>query len=36
MVLWAYRTTAQTETKESRYSLVYESEAVLPLELIIR
>lgn len=33
-VLWAYRTT-RTTTKETPYSLVYGSEELLPLELII-
>ncbi|KAG9450295.1 hypothetical protein H6P81_010260 [Aristolochia fimbriata] len=31
--LWAYRTTARTPTQSSPYSLVYGSEAVLPLEV---
>ncbi|KAG9453464.1 hypothetical protein H6P81_006368 [Aristolochia fimbriata] len=31
--LWAYRTTARTPTQSTPYSLVYSSEAVLPLEV---
>ncbi|KAG9447626.1 hypothetical protein H6P81_013754 [Aristolochia fimbriata] len=31
--LWAYRTTARTPTQSTPYSLVYGSEAVLPLEV---
>ncbi|KAJ6853186.1 uncharacterized protein M6B38_251595 [Iris pallida] len=30
--LWAYRTTVRTATRNTPFSLVYESEAVLPLE----
>lgn len=33
--LWAYRTTTRTPTKMTPYSLVYEGEAVLPLEVQI-
>ncbi|XP_073129012.1 uncharacterized protein [Henckelia pumila] len=32
-VLWAYRTTPHTATQESPFSLVYGSEAVLPVEI---
>lgn len=32
-VLWAYRTTPRTATKETPYSLVYGSEAVIPAEI---
>ncbi|XP_075481083.1 uncharacterized protein LOC142521779 [Primulina tabacum] len=31
--LWAYRTTPRTTTRETAYSLVYGSEAVLPVEI---
>ena len=31
-VLWAYRTTRQTATGETPYSLVFRTEAVLPIE----
>ena len=34
-VLWAYRTTPRRATKETPYSLVYGSEAVIPLEVCI-
>lgn len=34
-MLWAYRTTTRTVTKETHYSLVYRLEEVLPLELIV-
>ena len=34
-VLWAYRTTPRTATKETPFSLVYGSEAVIPPELLI-
>ena len=33
--LWAYRTTVQTPTKATPFSLVYGAEAVLPLEIQI-
>lgn len=33
-VLWAYCTISQTATCETFYSLVYESEAVIPAEII--
>ncbi|XP_073138059.1 uncharacterized protein [Henckelia pumila] len=32
-VLWAYRTTPHTATQESPFSLVYGSEAILPVEI---
>ncbi|XP_073294440.1 uncharacterized protein [Primulina huaijiensis] len=32
-ILWAYRTTPRTSTRETPYSLVYGSEAVLPVEI---
>ncbi|XP_075515297.1 uncharacterized protein LOC142549937 [Primulina tabacum] len=32
-VLWGYRTTPRTTTRETPYSLVYGSEAVLPVEI---
>ncbi|XP_075491166.1 uncharacterized protein LOC142529496 [Primulina tabacum] len=32
-ILWAYRTTPRTVTRETPYSLVYGSEAVLPVEV---
>ncbi|XP_073033840.1 uncharacterized protein [Primulina eburnea] len=32
-VIWVYRTTLRTTTKENYYSLVYGYEAVLPLEI---
>ncbi|XP_073152958.1 uncharacterized protein [Henckelia pumila] len=32
-VLWAYRTTPHTATQESHFSLVYGSEAILPVEI---
>ncbi|XP_073125199.1 uncharacterized protein [Henckelia pumila] len=32
-VLWAYRTTPHTATQESSFSLVYGSEAILPVEI---
>ncbi|XP_073120135.1 uncharacterized protein [Henckelia pumila] len=32
-VLWAYRTTPHTATKESPFSLVYGSEEILPVEI---
>ncbi|XP_075521420.1 uncharacterized protein LOC142554640 [Primulina tabacum] len=31
--LWAYRTTPRSSTRETPYSLVYGSEAVLPVEI---
>ena len=35
-VLWAYRTTPKTSTGETPYSLVYGSEAIVPIEMNIR
>ena len=35
-VLWAYRTTPKTATRETPYSLVYGSEAIIPTEMHIR
>ncbi|XP_073273264.1 uncharacterized protein [Primulina huaijiensis] len=32
-ILWAYRTTPRSSTQETPYSLVYGSEAVLPVEI---
>ncbi|XP_070057549.1 uncharacterized protein [Nicotiana tomentosiformis] len=32
-VLWAYRTTPKTSTGETPYSLVYETDAVIPIEV---
>lgn len=32
-ILWAYRTTPNTSTKETSFSLAYGSEALLPIEL---
>ena len=32
-ILWAYRTTARTPTKETPFRLTYESEAVIPAEV---
>lgn len=32
-VLWTYRTTARKATKETPFSLVYGSEAVIPAEI---
>ena len=32
-VLWAYRTTPRTATKETPFSMVYGSEAVIPAEI---
>ena len=32
-VLWAYRTTARTPTRETLFRLVYGSEAVIPIEV---
>ena len=34
-VLWAHRTTARTATKETPFSLVYGSEAVIPSEIAV-
>ena len=34
-VLWAHRTTAQTATQETPFSLVYGSEAVIPSETVV-
>ncbi|KAL0386205.1 UNVERIFIED_CONTAM: hypothetical protein Sradi_3014800 [Sesamum radiatum] len=33
-VLWAYRTTSSTSTGETPFSLVYESEALIPAEVV--
>ena len=33
MVLWAYRTTARSATRETPFSLAYETEAVVPVEI---
>ncbi|KAL4580201.1 hypothetical protein LXL04_016385 [Taraxacum kok-saghyz] len=35
-VLWSYRTTVRTATQETPFSLVYGSEAIIPVELTIR
>ena len=35
-VLWAYRTTPKTATQETPYSLVYGSEAIIPMEMHVR
>ncbi|XP_048622714.1 uncharacterized protein LOC125591869 [Brassica napus] len=35
-VLWAYRTTPNTTTGETPYSLVYGSEAIIPTEMHVR
>ena len=32
-VLWAYRTTARTPTRETPFRLAYESEAIIPAEV---
>ena len=32
-ILWAYRTTARTSTRETPYRLAYRSEAVIPTEV---
>ncbi|XP_019254978.1 PREDICTED: uncharacterized protein LOC109233548 [Nicotiana attenuata] len=32
-VLWAYRTTPKSSTRETPYSLVYETDAVIPVEI---
>ena len=32
-VLWAYRTTTKTPTRETPFRLAYESEAVIPVEI---
>ena len=33
MVLWAYRTTPKEATGETSFSLVFETEAVIPVEV---
>jgi len=32
-VLWAYRTTAKTPTRETPFSLTYDTEAVIPVKV---
>ena len=32
-ILWAYRTTARTPTRETPFRLAYESDAVIPAEI---
>ena len=32
-VLWAYQTTCQTATKETLFSMTYQTEAVIPAEI---
>jgi len=32
-ILWAYHTTPQSTTKETPFNLVYESDAMIPMEI---